>query len=91
VSEFCIAIGVSIPVGKDSMSMRTAWSDGAGEKSVTAPVSLVVSSFAPVADARRTLTPLLSRTPGASLVWLQAMPRRHRLGASALAQGRTAR
>jgi phosphoribosylformylglycinamidine synthase len=86
VSEFCIAIGVSIPVGKDSMSMRTAWSDGAGEKSVTAPVSLVVSSFAPIADARRTLTPLLSRTPGASLVWLQAMPRRHRLGASALAQ-----
>jgi len=86
VSEFCIAIGVSIPVGKDSMSMRTTWSDGTGEKSVTAPVSLVVSSFAPIADARRTLTPLLSRTPGASLVWLQAMPRRHRLGASALAQ-----
>jgi phosphoribosylformylglycinamidine synthase len=86
VSEFCIAIGVSIPVGKDSMSMRTAWRDGAEAKSVTAPVSLVVSSFAPIADARRTLTPLLSRTPGASLVWLQAMPRRHRLGASALAQ-----
>ncbi|MEO8484869.1 MAG: phosphoribosylformylglycinamidine synthase [Betaproteobacteria bacterium] len=86
VSEFCIALGVSIPVGKDSMSMRTAWRDRGVEKSVTAPVSLVVTAFAPVADARRTATPLLSRTPGASLVWLQATPHRHRLGASALAQ-----
>ena len=86
VSEFCIALGVSIPVGKDSMSMRTAWRDGGGEKSVTAPVSLVVSAFAPVDDVRRTLTPLLRARPGAPLVWLQAMPGRHRLGASALAQ-----
>jgi phosphoribosylformylglycinamidine synthase len=86
VSEFCIALGVSIPVGKDSMSMRTAWREGGREKSVTAPVSLIVSAFAPVADARRTATPLLARTPGAALVWLQAMPNVHRLGASALAQ-----
>ena len=86
VSEFCIAIGVSIPVGKDSMSMRTAWRDGGVERSVTAPVSLIVTAFAPVDDVRRTLTPLLSDPPGTVLVWLQAMPGRHRLGASALAQ-----
>ncbi|HET9338246.1 MAG TPA: phosphoribosylformylglycinamidine synthase, partial [Casimicrobiaceae bacterium] len=86
VSEFCVALGVSIPVGKDSMSMRTAWQEGGVEKSVTAPVSLVVTAFAPVGDARRTATPLLSRTAGARLVWLQAHPGRHRLGASALAQ-----
>ncbi|HVJ72668.1 MAG TPA: phosphoribosylformylglycinamidine synthase [Casimicrobiaceae bacterium] len=86
VSEFCIALGVSIPVGKDSMSMRTAWRDGTVDKAVTAPVSLVVTAFAPVGDARRTTTPLLTRTAGARLVWLQAHPGRHRLGASALAQ-----
>ena len=86
VSEFCITLGVSIPVGKDSMSMRTAWRDGGAEKSVTAPVSLIVSAFAPVADVRRTSTPLLSREAGSALVWIQAMPGRRRLGASALAQ-----
>ena len=86
VSEFCIALGVSIPVGKDSMSMRTAWRDGEVEKSVTAPVSLIVSAFAPVGNARRTATPLLTRAAGARLVWLQAHPGMHRLGASALAQ-----
>ncbi len=86
VSEFCIALGVSIPVGKDSMSMRTAWRDGPAEKSVTAPVSLVVTAFAPVDDARRTATPLVDRDSPSALVWLQAMPGRRRLGASALAQ-----
>ena len=86
VSEFCIALGVSIPVGKDSMSMRTAWRDAGGEKSVTAPVSLIVTAFAPVADTRRTATPFLVRGEPSTLVWLQAMPGRHRLGASALAQ-----
>ena len=86
VSEFCIALGVSIPVGKDSMSMRTAWRENGAEKSVTAPVSLIVSAFAPVGDARRTATPLLDRSRPSALVWLQAMPGRHRLGASALAQ-----
>src|SRR5205085_8552696 len=66
--ELCPALGVSIPVGKDSMSMRTTWRDpGTGEdKSVTAPLSLVVSAFAPVADVRRTLTPQLRTGAGAT-------------------------
>ena len=51
--ELCPALGLSIPVGKDSMSMRTTWRDGGIDKAVTAPVSLIVSAFAPVADARR--------------------------------------
>jgi len=87
VSEFCIALGVSIPVGKDSMSMRTTWRDADGEHAVTAPVSLVVSAFAPVADVRGTLTPLLRTGKGpTSLVLLDAGNGQRRLGASALAQ-----
>jgi len=86
VSRFCIALGVSIPVGKDSMSMRTAWREQGIERAVTAPVSLIVTAFAPVDDVRRTVTPLLDASTGGELVWLQAMPDRHRLGASALAQ-----
>ena len=68
--DTCVAIGLSIPVGKDSMSMRTTWTDNGVAKAVTAPVSLIVSAFAPVADARSTLTPLL-----------RARCRRHRTGA----------
>jgi phosphoribosylformylglycinamidine synthase len=85
VSETCIRLGVSIPVGKDSMSMRTAWVEGGVERAVTAPVSLVVSSFAPVRDARRTLTPLL-RDVGSRIVLLDIADGRRRLGGSALAQ-----
>ncbi len=55
--ELCPALGISIPVGKDSMSMRTTWRDQGVAKAVTAPLSLIVSAFAPVADARRVLTP----------------------------------
>jgi hypothetical protein len=58
--ELCPALGVSIPVGKDSLSMRTQWSDG-GEKKVTSPVSLIVTAFATLADVRGTLTPQLER------------------------------
>ncbi len=87
VSACCIALGVSIPVGKDSMSMRTTWRDAGGEQAMTAPVSLVVSAFAPVADARRTLTPLLRLDGGATaLVLLDVAGGRRRLGGSALAQ-----
>jgi len=87
VSEFCIALGVSIPVGKDSMSMRTTWRDAEGDQAMTAPVSLVVTAFAPVADARRTLVPLLARDQGdTALVLLDAARGRRRLAASALAQ-----
>jgi phosphoribosylformylglycinamidine synthase len=87
VSEFCIALGVSIPVGKDSMSMRTTWRDAGGDHAVTAPVSLVVTAFAPIGDARNTLTPLLRTGKGpTSLVLLDASGGRRRLGASVLAQ-----
>jgi phosphoribosylformylglycinamidine synthase len=55
--ELCPALGIAIPVGKDSLSMRSTWRDGATERSVIAPLSLVISAFAPVADVRRTLTP----------------------------------
>ncbi|MDH4095947.1 MAG: phosphoribosylformylglycinamidine synthase, partial [Betaproteobacteria bacterium] len=81
--ELCPQLGVSIPVGKDSLSMRTAW-DG---KEVVAPVSLVVSAFAPVEDARGTLTPRLRTDLGETeLVLLDLGQGRNRLGGSILAQ-----
>jgi phosphoribosylformylglycinamidine synthase len=83
--DTCVALGVSIPVGKDSMSMRTTWDEGGVERAVTAPVSLVVSAFAPVADARNTLTPLL-RDDDSVIVLLDIANGARRLGASALAQ-----
>jgi phosphoribosylformylglycinamidine synthase len=64
--ELCPALGITIPVGKDSMSMSTAWKDGTQDKRVTAPVSLIVSAFASVTDIRLSLTPQL-QTVGASL------------------------
>jgi phosphoribosylformylglycinamidine synthase len=57
--ELCPALGITIPVGKDSMSMSTAWSDGGEKKRITAPVSLIVSAFASVTDIRLSLTPQL--------------------------------
>jgi phosphoribosylformylglycinamidine synthase len=60
--EFCPALGIAIPVGKDSMSMQTRWRDGEGEQTVTAPLSLIVSAFAPVGDTLHTLTPQLLPT-----------------------------
>ncbi len=85
--EFCPALGMTIPVGKDSMSMRTAWSEGAGNKTVTSPVSLIVSAFAPVLDVRKTVTPqILTGQPDTVLVLLDLGVGRQRLGGSALAQ-----
>jgi phosphoribosylformylglycinamidine synthase len=85
--ELCPALGISIPVGKDSMSMRTTWRDAAGDHAVTAPLSLIVSAFAPVADVRRVLTPLIARDRGETLfVWIDLGTGRARLGGSALAQ-----
>jgi phosphoribosylformylglycinamidine synthase len=85
--DLCTRIGVAIPVGKDSLSMKTTWSDGAIEKVVTAPVSLIVSAFAPVADVRRTLTPLLRLDRAESvLIHVDLANGARRLGASALAQ-----
>jgi len=85
--DTCVAIGLSIPVGKDSMSMRTTWTDNGIAKAVTAPVSLIISAFAPMDDARSTLTPLLRLDAGdTTLVHIDLGGGRHRLGASALAQ-----
>ncbi len=87
--ELCPQLGISIPVGKDSMSMKTTWRDPASgeDKAVTAPVSLVVSAFARVTDARRTLTPQLRTDLGdTELVLVDLGAGRNRLGGSALAQ-----
>ncbi|MDE2220028.1 MAG: phosphoribosylformylglycinamidine synthase [Gammaproteobacteria bacterium] len=85
--EFCPALGIAIPVGKDSLSMRTAWQQDGAAHSVVAPVSLIVSAFAPVGDVRRTLTPLLRLDAGpTSLLLVDLGESRNRLGASALAQ-----
>jgi phosphoribosylformylglycinamidine synthase len=85
--ELCPQLGIAIPVGKDSLSMKTAWREGSLERSVVSPVSLIVSAFAPVADARRTLTPALQLDERPTSLWLIDLAGgRHRLGASALAQ-----
>ncbi len=86
-AELCPALGIAIPVGKDSMSMRTVWRDQGQDKSVVAPLSLVVSAFAPVLDVRRTLTPELHAAPGdRALLLLDLGAGRQRLGGSALCQ-----
>ena len=83
--ELCPALGISVPVGKDSLSMRTRWSDGGAAKQVTAPVSLIVTAFASIADVRPTLTPQLQ--PGdTTLVLVDLGQGRNRLGGSMLAQ-----
>jgi phosphoribosylformylglycinamidine synthase len=84
--EFCPALGITIPVGKDSMSMRTTWQDGDEQKAVTAPLSLIVSAFSPVVDARLTATPQLQPGADAALVLLDLGRGANRLGGSALAQ-----
>jgi len=83
--ELCPALGISIPVGKDSLSMRTTWRDDDAAKSVMSPVSLIVSAFAPVADIRRSLTPQLQQGAGDTALILIDLGRgKNRLGASAL-------
>ena len=83
--ELCPALGISIPVGKDSLSMRTTWRDDDAPKAVMSPVSLIVSSFAPVHDIRRSLTPQLQTDAGETALILIDLGRgKHRLGASAL-------
>jgi phosphoribosylformylglycinamidine synthase len=85
--ELCPALGIAIPVGKDSLSMKTVWQDGAERKSVVAPVSLIVTAFAPVRDVRRTWTPQLRTDLGATTLLLVDLGAgRNRLGASSLAQ-----
>ncbi len=87
--ELCATLGITIPVGKDSLSMRTAWTDGAGDHSVVAPVSLIVSAFAPVADVRATLTPELDLSQPSRLLLIDLGAGKNRLGGSSWAQVHT--
>jgi phosphoribosylformylglycinamidine synthase len=93
--DLCPALGISIPVGKDSLSMRTRWSDAAGQtQQVTAPVSLIITAFATLADVRGTLTPQLrsaaevggERGGDSSLILVDLGQGQHRMGGSILAQ-----
>ena len=84
--ELCASLGITIPVGKDSLSMRTAWRDAAGEHAVIAPVSLIVSAFAPVRDVRSTLTPELDAGQASRLVLIDLGAGKDRLGGSCWAQ-----
>jgi len=85
--QFCPALGIAIPVGKDSLSMKSEWTDGAAHRTVVAPVSLIASAFAPVRSVRRTLTPVLRQDAGPTKLLLVDLGcGRNRLGMSALAQ-----
>ncbi|WNL47071.1 phosphoribosylformylglycinamidine synthase [Dyella sp. BiH032] len=85
--ELCPALDISIPVGKDSLSMQTVWKDGDQPQRTIAPVSLVITGFARVHDVRRTLTPQLRLDRGDSDLWLLDLgDGRDRLGGSALTQ-----
>ncbi|HEC17135.1 MAG TPA: phosphoribosylformylglycinamidine synthase [Sedimenticola sp.] len=85
--ELCPALGIAIPVGKDSLSMQTVWREEDGERVMTAPLSLIISGFAPVRDVRRTLTPQLRTDLGETdLILIDLGKGANRLGASALAQ-----
>ncbi len=85
--ELCPALGISIPVGKDSLSMRTQWREGDTTKKVTSPVSLIVSAFASIADVRGTLTPQLNATEADTTLVLVDLGRgQHRMAGSILGQ-----
>ncbi len=85
--ELCPALGISIPVGKDSLSMRTQWQEGGDKKKVTSPVSLIVTAFASLADVRGTLTPQLDATEAdTTLVLVDLGKGQSRMGGSILGQ-----
>ena len=85
--ELCPALGISIPVGKDSLSMKTVWEQDGVRREMIAPLSLNISAFAPVDDARKTLTPELQMDQGdTDLILIDLSDGKHRLGGSALAQ-----
>jgi len=84
--ELCPALGISIPVGKDSLSMRTQWTENGETKKVTSPVSLIISAFASIADVRGTLTPQLNNTEDTTLVLVQLGDGKRRMGGSILGQ-----
>lgn len=85
--ELCPALGLTVPVGKDSMSMKTTWHENGEQKTVTAPLSLVISAFARVEDVRKTVTPQLRTDKGYSrLLLIDLGEGKNRLGATVLAQ-----
>jgi phosphoribosylformylglycinamidine synthase len=84
--ELCASLGITIPVGKDSLSMRTAWRDAAGEHTVVAPISLIISAFAPVDDVRATLTPELDLSQPSRLLLVDLGAGKDRMGGSCWAQ-----
>jgi phosphoribosylformylglycinamidine synthase len=85
--ELCPELGIAIPVGKDSMSMKTVWEQDGEQREMTAPLSLIISAFAPVSDVRGTLTPQLRSDLGdTDLILIDLGKGQNRLGGSALAQ-----
>jgi phosphoribosylformylglycinamidine synthase len=85
--EFCPALGISIPVGKDSMSMRTTWQDSKSKtNSVVSPLSLLITAFSPVEDIRKTITPELKISADKANIYLLDVSGKKRLGASCLGQ-----
>lgn len=86
VSAFCQALNLSIPVGKDSLSMKTVWQEGSEQKSVLSPLSLVITAFAGVSDVRQTVTPELQHIADSTLLAIDLGFGRSRMGGSALGQ-----
>ncbi|OSI24231.1 phosphoribosylformylglycinamidine synthase [Neisseria dumasiana] len=86
VSQACQELGISIPVGKDSLSMKTVWKDNGAQKSVTSPLSLIITGFAPVQDVRKTVTPELKNTADSVLLAVDLGFGKARMGGSALSQ-----
>ena len=86
VSKACQALDLSIPVGKDSLSMKTVWQDGEEKKSVVSPLSLIISAFAPVEDVRKTVTPELKNVEDSVLLFVDLGFGKARMGGSAFGQ-----
>jgi phosphoribosylformylglycinamidine synthase len=84
--ELCPALGLTIPVGKDSMSMRSTWQEDGKEKSVTAPLSLIISAFSKTPDARIQISPLLNTKIESELLLIDLGLGKNRMGGSCLAQ-----
>ncbi|MDA9058257.1 phosphoribosylformylglycinamidine synthase, partial [Candidatus Thioglobus sp.] len=84
--ELCPKLGLTIPVGKDSMSMKSTWNENGDEKSVTAPLSLIISAFSKIPDARLQITPLLDTKIDSELFLIDLGLGRNRMGGSCLAQ-----
>jgi phosphoribosylformylglycinamidine synthase len=84
--DLCPALGIAIPVGKDSLSMKTVWQDGDAQKTMTSPLSLIITAFAPVLDISKTLTPQLQAVDDSVLLLLDLGAGKNRLGGSVLAQ-----